>query len=87
MSVIAETAEPSAQGKYTIKTLIGIETTDNLKLAKKVEAGFSFDALERLGRTTGLSLESLRVAVRITAWTLTRRRKDKKFRLKNPTGW
>lgn len=79
MSVVPETAKPSAQGKYTIKTLIGIETTDNLKLAKKVEAGFSFNALERLGKSTGLSLESLRVAVRITPRTLTRRRKERKL--------
>ena len=63
----------------TVEKLIGIKIADNLKLAKKVEAGFSFDALERLGKVTGLPLERLRAAVRITPRTLTRRRKEKKL--------
>jgi len=79
MSSVLEKTKSSGQGKYTAENLLGIETADNLKLAKKVEAGFSFAALERLGKTTGLSLERLRVAVRITPRTLTRRRKEKKL--------
>ncbi len=79
MSVVLEKTKLSGQGKYTAENLLGIETADNLKLAEKVEAGFSFAALERLGKTTGLSLERLRVAVRITPRTLTRRRKEKKL--------
>ncbi len=79
MSVLLEKTISSAQGKYTVEKLLGIETTDNLKLAKKVEAGFSFEALERLGKTTGLPLERLRVAVRIAPRTLTRRKKEKKL--------
>jgi len=79
MSVILEKTKPSVQSKYTVEKLLGVEAADNLKLAKKVEAGFSFDALERLGKTTGLPLERLRVAVRITPRTLTRRKKEKKL--------
>lgn len=79
MSVHTEKEKSPAQEAYTVEKLIGIKTVDNLKLAKKVEAGFSFDALERLGKTTGLPLETLRVAVRITSRTLTRRKKDKKL--------
>jgi len=79
MSIVLEKPKSSGQGKYTAENLLGIETADNLKLAKKVEAGFSFAALEKLGKTTGLSLERLRVAVRITPRTLTRRRKEKKL--------
>ncbi len=79
MSVVLEKLKSSAQEKYTVEKLLGIETADNLKLAKKVEAGFSFAAFERLSKTTGLSLERLRVAVRITPRTLTRRRKEKKL--------
>jgi len=79
MSVVLERIKSSGRGKYTVEKLLGIETTDNLKLAKKIEAGFSFGALERLGETTGLPLERLRVAVRITPRTLTRRRKEKKL--------
>ena len=79
MSIVLEKTKSSGRGRYTVENLLGIETADNLKLAKKVEAGFSFGALERLGKTTGLSLERLRVAVRITPRTLTRRRKEKKL--------
>ena len=79
MSVVLEKTKLAAQGKYTVEKLLGIETADNLKLAKKVKAGFSFGALERLGKTTGLPLERLRVAVRITPRTLTRRRKEKRL--------
>ena len=79
MAIISGKIESETQNKYTVEKLIGIKTADNLKLAKKVEAGFSFEALERLGKTTGLPLERLRVAVRITPRTLTRRRKEKKL--------
>lgn len=79
MAIVAEKTGLAAQSKYTVEKLIGIKTADNLKLAKKVEAGFSFEALERLGKTTGLSLEKLRVAVRITPRTLTRRKKENKL--------
>lgn len=79
MSVLTGKEKSGMRNAYTIEKLLGIKTADNLKLAKKVEAGFSFDALERLGKTTGLPLETLRVAVRITPRTLTRRRKEKKL--------
>ena len=79
MSLVLEKTKLSGRGKYRVENMLGIKTADNLKLAKKVEAGFSFGALERLGEITGLSLETLRVAVRITPRTLTRRRKEKKL--------
>jgi putative toxin-antitoxin system antitoxin component (TIGR02293 family) len=79
MSALTEKIQYPTQRNYTVEKLLGIRTDDNLKLAKKVEAGFSFDALERLGETTGLPLEMLRVAVRITPRTLTRRKKEKKL--------
>ncbi len=79
MSAVLEKTKRSGQRKYTVEKLLGIEAADNLKLAKKVEAGFSFEALERLGKTTGLPLERLRVAVGIAPRTLTRRKKEKKL--------
>ncbi len=79
MAIVSEKTDRGTQIKYTVEKLIGIKTADNLKLAKKVEAGFSFDALEKLGKATGLPLERLRVAVRISPRTLTRRRKEKKL--------
>lgn len=65
--------------QVVMKSLLGIDTTDNLKLAKKVEFGLPFDAFERVGRVSGLSLESLRTAVRIAPRTLTRRRQEKRL--------
>jgi len=59
--------------------LLGIDASDNLKLAKKVESGLPFDAFERVGRVSGLPLESLRAAVRIAPRTLVRRRQEKKL--------
>ncbi len=80
MAIVSGKTESAVpQSKFTVEKLIGIKTADNLKLAKKVEAGFSFDAFERLGKVTGLPLERLRTAVRITPRTLTRRRKEKKL--------
>ncbi len=79
MPVLTRKEKSSKQTAYSVEKLLGIKTADNLKLAEKVEAGFSFDALERLGKTTGLPLERLRVAVRITPRTLTRRKKEKKL--------
>ncbi len=79
MPVLTAKEKSSKQTAYSVEKLLGIKTADNLKLAERVEAGFSFDALERLGKTTGLPLERLRVAVRITSRTLTRRKKEKKL--------
>lgn len=80
MSVLTENIKTAANSPaYTIEKLLGIKSADNLKLAKKIEAGFSFDALEKLGKTTGLPLEKLRVAVRIKPRTLTRRKQEKKL--------
>lgn len=63
----------------TMKSLLGINAADNLKLAKKVESGLPFDAFERVGRVSGLPLESLRTAVRIAPRTLTRRRQENRL--------
>ena len=80
MSVISEKPKTTLNNPvFTAEKLLGIKTADNLKLAKKVEAGFSFDALERLGKASGLSLDKLRIAVRITPRTLTRRRQERRL--------
>ncbi len=79
MAVTAENKKASARAKYTVEKLLGIKSVNVVKLTEKIEAGFSFDALERLGKTTGLSLEMLRVAMRIKSRTLTRRRQERKL--------
>ena len=62
-----------------MKDLLGFDAADNLKLAKKVESGLSFEAFERVGRVSGLSTDDLRTAVRIAPRTLTRRRQEKRL--------
>ena len=79
MGVIVATVNLPDRSKYTVDKLLGVKATDNLKLARKVEAGLSFDSLERVGKMTGLSLDKLRVAVRIAPRTLTRRRRENKL--------
>ncbi len=76
--ILEKTMSPSPNS-YTLEKLLGLKSADNLQLAKKVEAGFSFGALEKLGKQTGLPLDKLRVAIRITPRTLTRRRKENRL--------
>ena len=65
--------------RSSMKSLLGIDAVDNLKLAKKVESGLSFEAFERVGRVSGLSTDELRTAIRIAPRTLTRRRQEKRL--------
>jgi putative toxin-antitoxin system antitoxin component (TIGR02293 family) len=69
----------SAPRKYSLAQLLGVNTSDNLKLARRIESGLSFDALLRVSKITGLPLEDLRVAVRIAPRTFSRRRTEKKL--------
>ncbi len=71
--------EPAKTHRSAMKSLLGIDTIDNLKLAKKVESGLSFDAFERVGRVSGLTTDELRIAIRIAPRTLTRRRQEKRL--------
>lgn len=79
METVIEKRRPQAAKKFTVKSLLGVNAADNLKLAKKIESGLSFDSFVRLGRVSGLSLEDLRTAVRIAPRTLTRRRQDNRL--------
>jgi putative toxin-antitoxin system antitoxin component (TIGR02293 family) len=70
---------PAKTPQATMKSLLGIDTIDNLKLAKKVESGLSFEAFERVGRVSGLSSDALRSAIRIAPRTLARRRQENRL--------
>lgn len=59
--------------------LLGIKFSDNLELADRIEEGFSFGVLQRLSDRTGLPLDSVRAAVRISPRTFTRRRKENRL--------
>lgn len=75
MSLILENYGPA----YSAAKLLGLNSPNNFRLAKKVEAGLNFSAFENLSKSSGLSVEKLRVAVRITPRTMTRRRNENKL--------
>ena len=54
--------------------LLGLGTLETLKLLEKVEAGFSYKALERFQRNIDLSMEELATLVQIAPRTLLRRK-------------
>jgi len=53
---------------------LGIEAADTPALIREIEAGFSFDALQRLEAHSGLSLSQLACVVGIPERTLARRK-------------
>lgn len=77
--VIMEMIAEKSRMAYSASGLLGIPSSSNLGLAKKVESGLTFSALEKLSKATGLSIELLRIAVRITPRTMTRRRSENRL--------
>lgn len=75
MALVAE----KKRAAYSASRLLGIAPGSNLSLAKRVESGLTFSALEKLSRVSGLSMDNLRVAVRIAPRTMTRRRSENKL--------
>ena len=65
--------------KFSETHLLGLRSQDSLRLAKQVESGLSFSSLEKLSKTTGIPLDVLRIPVRISQRTLTRRRAEKRL--------
>ena len=65
--------------RLTERELLGVKYKNSLGLARQVESGLAFGAMERLSRKSGLPLDLLRIAVRITPRTLTRRRSEKRL--------
>ncbi|MGH9946566.1 MAG: type II RES/Xre toxin-antitoxin system antitoxin [Pyrinomonadaceae bacterium] len=75
MGITAEKIRP----RYSENSLLGLRSENNLKLARQVETGLAYSSLERLSKISGLSVESLRVAVRMSRRTITRRRIEKRL--------
>ena len=59
--------------------LLGLKKTDPISLSRQIETGLKFETFERLSRSTGLSPEKLRPALRITPRTMSRRRTEKRL--------
>jgi len=64
---------------YSAEKLLGIKVVDSLSLSRQVESGLKFNAFERLSKATGLSMDKLRPALRITPRTMSRRRIEKRL--------
>ncbi len=61
------------------KSLLGIKAANSLGLAERVESGLSFTALERFSKRSGIPMELVRNAVRLTPRTMARRRAAKRL--------
>lgn len=64
---------------YSAEKLLGLRVVDPVRLSRQIESGLKFETFERLSRSTGLSIDKLRPALRITPRTLTRRRNEKRL--------
>ena len=64
------------RGQHSYVTLLGLRTYETLELLKRVEAGFSYKAFERLQRALGLPTDELAKLVHITPRTLARRKEE-----------
>ena len=56
------------------QTLLGIRAGSSLGLAERVESGLSFVSLERFSKKSGLPIDLVRKAVRLTPRTMIRRK-------------
>lgn len=65
--------------QHSEASLLGLKYRNSLELAKRVEMGLAYSSFEKVSRTTGLPIESLRMAVGISPRTLSRRRVEKKL--------
>jgi len=67
------------QDRFTVGSLLGIRIEDGLKLAKRIETGLPVDALVRVSRLSGLSVDDLAAVLRIAPRTLARRKVEKRL--------
>jgi putative toxin-antitoxin system antitoxin component (TIGR02293 family) len=72
--------ESASVGPNTHAILIGVDTPDSLELFRSVESGLPYGAFERLVVNTALSTEDALALVGIPKRTLTRRRREGRFR-------
>lgn len=71
---LAKAGQGGGANPYVI--LLGLEPSDTVRLARRVEEGFSYRALERLMTNVGFSREVMAKLVHITPRTLDRRKQS-----------
>jgi putative toxin-antitoxin system antitoxin component (TIGR02293 family) len=59
--------------------LLGIKAQNTVQLVRAISKGFSFGALERVRRETGLPLDRLAVSIGMSPRTLSRRKAERKL--------
>ncbi|MFM9903166.1 MAG: antitoxin Xre/MbcA/ParS toxin-binding domain-containing protein [Pyrinomonadaceae bacterium] len=64
---------------YSAEKLLGLRVVDPVRLSRQIESGLTFETFEKLSRSTGLSIDKLRPALRITPRTMSRRRIEKRL--------
>ncbi len=64
---------------YSAEGLLGLRVVDPVRLSRQIELGLKFETFERLSRSTGLSIDKLRPALRLTPRTMSRRRTEKRL--------
>lgn len=74
-----ETISKNIRHRCSESDLLGIRSANSLSLARQVELGLAYSTFEKLAKSTGLPLEALRVAVRISSRTMSRRRAEKRL--------
>ncbi len=79
MTSLTLTPHRLTDARVTTEYLLGLKTTDAKRLIDAIERGFSYSALERVRRETGLPLSSIAETIGISPRTLTRRKKEKRL--------
>jgi len=67
---------PQASGPHAYAALLGLRTFDPIGLQQKIEAGLSYQSLERFREALGVSLSDLADLLRIRMRTLSRRKEE-----------
>ncbi len=67
---------PQASGPHAYAALLGLRTFDPIGLQQKIEAGLSYQSLERFREALGVSLSDLAELLTIRVRTLSRRKEE-----------
>ena len=68
--------EALREGPHTYAALLGLRTFDASGLQERIEAGFSYQSLERFQAKIGLSTQELAALLQIRTRTLSRRKEE-----------
>jgi len=64
---------------FSTESLLGLKRLGPIGLTERIESGLKFETFEKLSKSTGLSTDMLRPALRLTPRTMSRRRIEKRL--------